>query len=143
MRAHSHAHTLPNPEALGPEIEEGAVNRRPLQALFFLPQGGSLPAAVPGAISIRPTDYVRGVGLLRKLRPSAVAIGRLIGRGLATKKRRDDTIRRTYSPPSGVIPHSGSGSRDVYLERCSEFSNAVWRGCVPEYSRLELYQRSL
>ena len=27
MRAHRHARTLPNPEALGPDIEEGAVNR--------------------------------------------------------------------------------------------------------------------
>ena len=27
VRAHRHACTLPNPEALGPEIEEGAVNR--------------------------------------------------------------------------------------------------------------------
>ena len=27
MRAHRHAHTLPNPEALGPEIEEGVINR--------------------------------------------------------------------------------------------------------------------
>ena len=26
-RAHSHARTLPNPEALGPEIEEGTVNK--------------------------------------------------------------------------------------------------------------------
>ena len=25
-RAHRHARTLPNPEALGPDIEEGAVN---------------------------------------------------------------------------------------------------------------------
>ena len=49
-RAHSHAHTLPNTEALGPEIEEGAVNRRPLQALFLLPRGGARPAISPGAI---------------------------------------------------------------------------------------------
>ena len=27
MRAHRHARTLPNPEALGPDIEEGAVNQ--------------------------------------------------------------------------------------------------------------------
>ena len=38
-RTHRHARTLPNPEALGPEIEEGAVNRCTLQALFLLPQG--------------------------------------------------------------------------------------------------------
>ena len=49
-RAHRHAYTLPNPEALGPEIEEGAVNRRPLQALFPLPRGGAGSAAGPGAI---------------------------------------------------------------------------------------------
>ena len=49
-RAHEHARTLPNPEALGPEIEEGAVNRRPLQAFFLLPQGGARPATGPGAI---------------------------------------------------------------------------------------------
>ena len=36
MRAHRHARTLPNPEALGPDIEEGAVNRHPLQVLFLL-----------------------------------------------------------------------------------------------------------
>ena len=49
-RAHRHARTLPNPEALGPEIEEGAVNQFPLQALFLLPWVGDGPAAVPGAI---------------------------------------------------------------------------------------------
>ena len=55
-RAHGHGHghrhgrTLPNPEVLGPEIEEGAVNRRSLQALFLLPRGGARPATGPGAI---------------------------------------------------------------------------------------------
>ena len=52
-RTHRHARTLPNPEALGPEIEEGAVNRRPLQALFPLPRGGAGPAAGPGAILLQ------------------------------------------------------------------------------------------
>ena len=84
-RAHRHACTLPNPEALGPDIEEGAVNQRPLQALFLLPWGGARPTAGPGAILLQPTNYVRGVGLLRKLRPSAVAIGCPISCGLATK----------------------------------------------------------
>ena len=65
-RAHSHAHTLPIPEALGPDIEEGAVNQHPLQALFLLPQGGARPAAGSGAISLQSTNYVRWVGLLQK-----------------------------------------------------------------------------
>ena len=58
-RAHRHACTLPNPEALGPDIEEGAVNRRPLQALFPLPQGCAGPAAGPGAILLQSTNSVR------------------------------------------------------------------------------------
>ena len=54
-RAHTHRHarTLPNPEALGPDIEEGAVNRRPLQALFPLPWGGAGSAAGTGAILLQ------------------------------------------------------------------------------------------
>ena len=59
--AHRHARTLPNPEALVPEIEEGAVNQLPLQALFLLPWGGARPATGLGAISINPTDYARGL----------------------------------------------------------------------------------
>ena len=47
------ARTLPNQEALGPEIEEGAVNRRPLQVLFLLPQGGAGPATAPAPSSYR------------------------------------------------------------------------------------------
>ena len=60
-RAHRHARTLPNPEALIPEIEEGAVNRRPLQALFPLPRGGAGPAAGPSAILLQSTNSVRVV----------------------------------------------------------------------------------
>ena len=52
-RAYRHARTLKNPEALGPEIEEGAVNQRPLQALFPLPWGGAGSAAGPGAILLQ------------------------------------------------------------------------------------------
>ena len=53
MRAHRHAYTLPNPEALGPVIEEGAVNRRPLQALFLLLRGGASPATALAPFSYR------------------------------------------------------------------------------------------
>ena len=113
MRAHSHARTIPNTEALGPDIDEGAVNQLPLQATFLLPQGGALLATGPSAISLQPTDYVRGVGLLRMLRLSASAIRRPIGHGLATKQRWDNTVRRTSSPPSGVIPRDGAGKKDV------------------------------
>ena len=49
-RAHRHARTLPNPEALGPEIEEGALNGSSLQALLLLPRGGAGPATGPGSI---------------------------------------------------------------------------------------------
>ena len=49
-RTHTGTRTLPNPEALGPEIEEDAVNRRPLKALFLLPWGGARPATGPGSI---------------------------------------------------------------------------------------------
>ena len=37
-RAHAHMRNLPSLEALSPDIEEGTLNRRPLQALFLLPQ---------------------------------------------------------------------------------------------------------
>ena len=57
----THARTLPNPEALGPDIEEGAVNRRSLQALFPLPKGGAWPAAGPGAMLLQSTNYARVV----------------------------------------------------------------------------------
>ena len=60
-RAHGHTRTLPNIEALGPEIEEGAGNQRPLQALFPLFRGGARPAASPGAILIQSTKYARVV----------------------------------------------------------------------------------
>ena len=60
-RTHRHTRTLPNPEALGPEIEEGAVNQLPLQALFPLPRGGAGPAAGPGAILLQSTNSVRVV----------------------------------------------------------------------------------
>ena len=52
-RAHRHARTLPNPEVLDPYIEEGAVNRRSLQALFLLPRGGAGPAKAPAPSSYR------------------------------------------------------------------------------------------
>ena len=83
-RARTHRRTFPNTESLGPDIEEGTIRRRPLQALFLLPQGSARPAAAPGTISLHPTDYVIGVGLLRKLRPLSVAIEHLIVRGLLT-----------------------------------------------------------
>ena len=65
-RAHRHARTLPNPEALGPEIEVGTVNRRPLQALFPLPRGGAGPASGPGAILLQSTNPVRVVRSSKK-----------------------------------------------------------------------------
>ena len=99
MRAHTQARNLPSPEALSPNIEEGVVNRRPLQALFLLPQGGARPATGPGAISIKPTDYARGLVFSEISRLSAVAIGRPIGRGLTTKQIQDHTvIRPSFSP---------------------------------------------
>ena len=52
-RAHRQACTLPNPEALGPEIEEGAVNRRPLQALVLLHRGDDGPDTSPA-----PSSYI-------------------------------------------------------------------------------------
>ena len=50
MRAHVHARTFTNPGALGPDIKEVTVNRRPLQALLLLPWSGARPATGPGAI---------------------------------------------------------------------------------------------
>ena len=58
--------TLPNTAALGPEIEEGAVNRHPLQVLIPLPRDGAWPAVGPGAILLQSTHYVREVELLQK-----------------------------------------------------------------------------
>ena len=49
-RAHRHALALSNTEALGPDIEEGAVNQGPLQALLLLPRGDAGTATGPGAI---------------------------------------------------------------------------------------------
>ena len=60
-RTHRQVRTLPNPEALGAEIEEGVVNRRPLQLLFPLPRGGARPSAGPGAILLQSTNYARVV----------------------------------------------------------------------------------
>ena len=119
MRTHAHTHTrAPNPGALGPEIEEGAVNRSPLKALLILPWGGSMPSAGPGAISLQPTEYIRGVGILQKLRLLAVAIRRPIGRGLATKGRRENTIRCTSSPPFRCNPMRRRRQEGHLSQRC-------------------------
>ena len=59
--AHAHARNLSSPEALIPEIEEGMVNQRTLQALFVLTREGAWTATGLGAISINPTDYTRGL----------------------------------------------------------------------------------
>ena len=66
-RAHRHIHTLPHPEALGPEIEEGAVNQCPFQAFLLLPWDGTRPATGPGDIYIQLMGYVGGVGHPKKL----------------------------------------------------------------------------
>ena len=95
-RAHAQARNLPSPEALSPDIEKCAVNQHPLQALFLLPRGGSRTGTGPGTISIKPTDYTRGVGLLWNSRPLAVAIGRLIVHGSTKKRRRNHTVQRPY-----------------------------------------------
>ena len=58
--AHRHARTLPNPEALGPEIEEGAVNRGHFQALLLLPWGGARPATAPAPSSYRLQTTLEG-----------------------------------------------------------------------------------
>ena len=90
---------LTSPKALILDIEEGAVNRRPLQELVLLRQGGARPDTGPGAISIKPTDYARGLVFSEISRLSAVAIGRPIGRGLTTKQIQDHTvIRPSFSP---------------------------------------------
>ena len=52
-RARRQVCTLPNPEELGTDIEEGAVNQRPLQALLLLPRGGAGPATAPAPSSYR------------------------------------------------------------------------------------------
>ena len=95
LRAHAHRHarTLPNPEALGPDIEEGAFNRRPLQALFPLPRVGAGPNAGPGAILLQSTNSVRVVGSSKKLSRRPFAIERSIGRGSATNQ---DETRPSY-----------------------------------------------
>ena len=47
---HSHARNLPSTDAIGPEIDEGEFNRRPLQATFLILQGGARPATFLAAI---------------------------------------------------------------------------------------------
>ena len=105
------AQTLPNPEALGPEIEDGAVNQHPLQALFLLPRGGTWPATGPGAIYLQIMCYVRGVGYPRNPRTPAVAIRRPIGHGGATNQRRETPTVTSFSTSNGAIPRGGTGGR--------------------------------
>ena len=57
-RTHTRAHTrnLPSPEAFSPDIEEGAVNWRPLQVLFLLGEAhGPLPTRAPSRYNLRNT----------------------------------------------------------------------------------------
>ena len=87
------ASNLPSPETLGPEIEEGAVNRRPLQALFLLPRGGTRPVTVRCAISNPSYVLNQRVGLLRK--------SKAVGRGHQTPDRPrfdDKKTRRLFVP---------------------------------------------
>ena len=84
-RAHARARKLPSPEALSSDIEEGAVNRSPLQVLFFILLGVGWTATGLGAILIQPMDYARGLVFSGISRPLAVPIGLLIGRGLIKK----------------------------------------------------------
>ena len=92
--AHGHARTLPNTEALGPEIEEGVVNRRPLQASLLLPRGSARPDTFPVAILIQPMDYVRGL---------VSSENKAVSRRLRTpgQQRLDDGTR---SEPSHQMP---------------------------------------
>ena len=105
------ARTLPNPEALGPEIEEGAVNRRPLQALFLLPRGGARPATGPGAIYLQSTYYLVGVSKPKISRMLAVAIRCSIGRGELTIQRRETLTVASFPPLDSAIPLSGTSGR--------------------------------
>ena len=105
---------LPSPEALSPDIEEGGVNRRPLQALFLLLWGGAPPATGPGAILRQNLRTALQGWSLGKLKPSAVAIGRPIGHISMTKRRQDSAVERSPFSPFMEFPHCSAGKN--YLQ---------------------------
>ena len=67
--------TFQNSEDLGQNIQEGAVNRRPIKASLLLTGGDTQSATSLGAISIHPADYVKGLVSSRKLGSLDAAIG--------------------------------------------------------------------
>ena len=71
---------------------------------------GPLQAQAPSCYILRAT-YEGLVASENKA--SAVAVGRPIGRGVATKRRQDNTGRHTSPPLSCALPCSGHGRRDV------------------------------
>ena len=59
-RSHRHARTLPNPEALGPEIEEGAVNR-PTEPPLAFPRPGIGLVRIRKINSPYPTNVSKSI----------------------------------------------------------------------------------
>ena len=146
MRAHRHARTLTNTEALVPEIEESAVNRRPLQALFLLLWGGAQPATGPGAIQLQITCYVGGVGHPKISSTPAVAIRRLIGHGEATSQRQETLPVASFPTSNGAIPLGGTGGTRPWRENHLKIGRAADRipfsGPCPIFVHLLYHSRS-
>ena len=110
-RAHRHAPTLPNPEALGPEIEEGAVNQRPLQALLHLTRGGAGPAMAPAPSSYRLPTTLEGCQTNSNLQeqPPLGSAARS-----SVRKWQDKSKRQSLSPLS--LPPSDDYSQSYRRE---------------------------
>ena len=106
-RAHRHARTLPNPEALGPDIEEGAVNRRPLWSLFLLPWGSAGPATSPAPSSYRLLTTLKGCRTNSYLqeRPMSQSAAQLSVRKLQDRSKRQFLIPLSL-PPDGDYSRS-------------------------------------
>ena len=111
-RAHTHKHarTLPNPEALGPEIEEGAVTDAPFRRCspFLGVAPGPPPAPAPYYYSY---ELRKGGGILQETKLPAAVIERSIGRGSATNQ---DGTKPSYTflpSPPGILPLGSAGGR--------------------------------
>ena len=116
-RAHSHARNLQSPEALGPEIEEGAVNRRPPSGVVP-PSSGRRTARYHPVLHLEPAYVLRHrCFILLNIRPSTAAIGRpdrpLFDDEVQTFVPSRPTSR--FLPPPAVEPCDGVGGRDFCI----------------------------
>ena len=110
MHMCTHA-TFQNHVALIPEIEEGAVNQHPLQALFLLPLGAARSANGPGAILNLTRRYDRGLVAPMKIRPPVAHYRTPDQTRLVKLKTKNHLVRRRFLSPPGVHPCDIAGGR--------------------------------